>query len=250
MVDLSDATKALSRESSRPAMPKWLERWYTGLDPAQLDIVIDSPETTALFAIDMVVGMCTFGPLASGRVGALAGPVADLMQQTHEHGVRDFVLIQDAHTPTALEFATYPRHNMNFSPEADTIPELKRLPFADTFTIIPKNSLHPAVGTGLNRWLAENSRINTVVVVGAGTDLSVYQAAMHLRLRANDMNLTDFRVVVPANAVDIYNLSPMIARMEGKMPHVADFFQPIFLYHLALNGVEVVASIGPAKRGS
>jgi nicotinamidase-related amidase len=231
-------------------MPKWLERWHTGLDPAPLDIVIDSPETTAIFAVDMVIGMCTFGPLSSQRVGALAEPVANLMQQMHDHGVRDFVLIQDTHDPAALEFATYPRHNVRFSAEADTIPKLKELPFADTFTVLPKNSLHPAVGTGLNRWLAENSRINTVVVVGAGTDLSVYQTAMHLRLRANDMNLTDFRVVVPANAVDTYNLSPMIAQMEGKMPHVADFFQPVFLYHLAFNGVEVVASLGPEKRGS
>lgn len=227
-------------EGTRPTVPQWLERWHQSLEPRRLHTVIPSPASTAVFAVEMVDSVCRFGPKSSARLGALAQPVATLFAQAHVHGVRDFVLLQDARNPAEHEYSAYPRRNREGLYALDTIRELRTLPFADTFTIIPKHSLHPAVGTGLTRWLAEHSKIDTIVVVGAETDLAVYQTAMHLRMRANALNLSNYRVIVPANAVQTHHLSVLLARAEGALPHVGEFFQQTFLYHLALNGIEVV----------
>ena len=83
----------------------------------------------------------------------------------------------------------------------------------------------------------------TYIVVGDCTDLCVYQLAMHLRLRHNARNVPDIDVVVPANAVDTYDLSPEAAREIGAMPHPGDFFHHVFLYHMALNGIRVVREL-------
>jgi hypothetical protein len=66
---------------------------------------------------------------------------------------------------------------------------------------------------------------------------------MHLRLRANAYNLPGFRVIVPAEAVDTYDVPDDVPEELGVTPHPGDFFHQVFLYHLALNGVEVVRAL-------
>jgi len=198
----------------------------------------------------MVNGFCETGPLSSRRVGSLTLTVPTLLQGLYDYGVRDFVLVQDAHDASALEFADYPQHNRRHSIEADTVREVRSLPFAEDFTVIPKNSLHPALGTGFDCWLSEHDRLDHAIVVGAGTDLSVYQTAMHLRLRANTLGLPSYRVIVPADAVQTFHISVPIARASGTLSHVGDHFQFTFLYHLALNGVEVVRHLVVGARQS
>jgi nicotinamidase-related amidase len=98
------------------------------------------------------------------------------------HGIRHFVLVQDAHHPRTPEFLAFPPHCVRGTEEAHTIAELQALPFADLFTIIEKNSLHPALETEFDRWLEAHPGVHTAIVVGDCTDLCVYQLAMHLRL--------------------------------------------------------------------
>jgi hypothetical protein len=50
------------------------------------------------------------------------------------------------------------------------------------------------------------------------------------------------RVVVPADCVDTYDLPVAVAQSLGALPHAADLLHLIFLYHMALNGIEVVAT--------
>jgi hypothetical protein len=66
---------------------------------------------------------------------------------------------------------------------------------------------------------------------------------MHLRLRANALNLTAVRVIVPAEAVDTYDIPEQDPPPSGAKIHSGDFFHQVFLYHLALNGVEVVRAL-------
>jgi hypothetical protein len=63
---------------------------------------------------------------------------------------------------------------------------------------------------------------------------------MHLRLRANVMGLRDARVIVPANCVQTYDMPVETAAQFGILPHDGDLLHSVFLYHMALNGVEVV----------
>ncbi len=79
-------------------------------------------------------------------------------------------------------------------------------------------------------------------VLPQDTHRCVHQLTMHLRLRSNARN-QPLRVIVPANAVQTYDLPVETARAVGALPHPGDFLHLLFLYHLRLNGVEVVSEI-------
>ncbi|MDP9471630.1 MAG: cysteine hydrolase [Chloroflexota bacterium] len=222
--------------------PAFVADWYRELRPQPIAALVADPATVAVFSSDMIVGFCDRGSLASARVDALTEPVVNLFRRAHALGVPHFVLLQDTHHPETPEFGAWPVHCLRGTEEAETVPELKGLPFSDRFVVIEKNSLNPAIGTGFDRWLDEHPELRTAIVVGDCTDLCTYQLAMHLRLRANAGNVPGFEVVVPANAVDTYDVPPD-SPPGGPMPHPGDFFHQVFLYHLALNGIRVVREL-------
>ncbi len=196
----------------------------------------------AVFSVDMIKGFCTEGPLSSPRVQGIAPEVVATFENAYKIGVRNFVLPQDAHTPDAVEFESYPPHCIAGTSEAETIPELAELPFASDFTIVPKNSLNPFYGTELAGWLSQHQDLNTAVVIGDCTDLCVHEMAMHLKLNANAHN-QKMRVIVPANAVQTFDTPLETAKKLGILPHSGDVMHLLFLYYLRLNGVEVVREI-------
>ena len=67
--------------------------------------------------------------------------------------------------------------------------------------------------------------------------------AMHLRLRANALDLSEQRVIVSADAVETYDMSVETARQVGALAHPGGFFHRVFLYHMALNGIQVVLRV-------
>lgn len=228
--------------SSRPFL-EWVIGWHEGLPHVALRSVISDPTRTAILAIDVLNGFCYQGPLSSERVADIVGPIANIFRSAHAMGVRHLVLPQEAHPPDALEFANYGPHCISGTAEAETVPELAGLPFSDLYTRIGKNSIDPFAGTNLETWLTDHPEVNTFIVVGDCTDLCTYQLAMGLRLRANAHQLRGVRVILPANAVQTYTLPVDVAEQIGAVPHDGDLLHLVFLYHMMLNGIEVVASI-------
>lgn len=222
--------------------PQFIKTWLETIEPTTFAETALDPDTVAIFSTDMTNGFLHFGPLASPRVAALAEPVVSLFQRAWAFGIRQFVLPHDTHSPDTPEFESYPPHCVIGTPEADTIPELLALPFAESFTIIEKNSLNPAIETRFDRWLGSHPEITTAVVVGNCTDLCVYQLAMHLRMRANALNIQGYSVIVPVIAVDTFDISSTETSPPGT-EHPGDFFHDVFLYHMAQNGIRIVASI-------
>jgi nicotinamidase-related amidase len=221
----------------------WLAEWEAALKPMSLsDSVAGEPAHVALMCVDLVVGFCYEGPLSGPRVAGIVPPIVKLFQKAHAAGVRHFVLPQDSHPPDAVEFSAYAPHCVAGTREAETVPELLALPFAEEFELIAKNSINSAIGTDLGAWLEAHSEVNTFIVVGDCTDLCTHQLAMHLRLRANALGLEQ-RVVLPADCVDTYDLPVETAKSLGILPHDGDLLHAVFLYSMALNGVQVVASI-------
>ena len=221
----------------------YLTDWYAKLPTLDLAAVVQEPQRAAVISEDLVKGFCTIGPLASPRVQAIVAPSVRLIQRAHELGISHFLLLQDTHEPDAVEFGNFPPHCVRGTQESEIAPELAALPFVSQFTTIPKNSLNPALTLGLQDWLIRHDAIRTFIVVGDCTDLCVYQIAMALRVRANDLQQRDMRVIVPADCVDTYDLPVDTARTLGILPHAGDLLHLIFLYHMALNGVEIVAAI-------
>jgi nicotinamidase-related amidase len=230
-------------QSTGTEIPAWIADWFAALQPQPLAELATDPATIGIFSADMIVGFCDTGNLASPRIDALTGPVVDLFTRAHVLGVRDFVLLQDTHHPNTPEFGAWPVHCVAGTEESETIPELKALPFSDRFTVIPKNALGPGYGTTFDAWLDAHPQITTAIVVGDCTDLCTYNLAMHLRMRANALNIPGVEVIVPVNAVNTYDLPPEQASVIGAFAHPGDFFHQTFLYHMALNGIRVVRQL-------
>lgn len=207
------------------------------------DFVVEAQQgKVALFSVDMINGFCHEGTLASPRIQGVIPAVVAAFKGAHALGVRNFVLAQDCHSPDAVEFADFPPHCQIGTGEAATIPELAELPFSNLYTVVAKNSLSAFHGTHLGQWLEEHRDLSVAVVVGDCTDLCVHQMAMHLKLHANAYN-RNLRVIVPENAVQTYDTPIETAKQIGALPHDGDFLHLTFLYHMRLNGIEIVREI-------
>jgi len=201
---------------------------------------LGDPGRAAACAVDLTRGFCCEGRLASPRVAAILPAVTALFVRSYDLGLRHFVLVQDYHRPTAEEFAAFGPHALEGSSEAETAPELLALPFADRYVVLRKNSLSASIGTGLDDWLREHHDVNLFLVTGDSTDLCVYQMAMFLRLTSDAFGL-GYRVIVPTNCVANYDLPLEQALRAHVLPHPGDTLHLVFLYHMALCGVEVVS---------
>ncbi len=231
--------------SSRPFLG-WLVDWYNSRPRLDLSQAVESAGgagSVAMMAVDVTVGFCSRGALASERVGGIVEPIVRLFGRAHELGVEHFVLPQDTHSPDAVEFGSYPPHCVRGTDESQTVPELKMLPFADQYLILEKDSISCDINTGLDDWLAAHPEVTVYFVVGDCTDICVYQLAMHLRMWSNAYKRRGVRVVVPIAGVDTFDTPVDVAEKLGAMPHHADLLHLVFLYHMAENGVEVVAGV-------
>jgi nicotinamidase-related amidase len=216
-----------------------IDKWFRALPSPKWEEIISDPAKTAIACVDLTVGFSYEGNLSSPRVAAIVHPIADLFRQAYIVGVRHFLLPQDAHDENAVEFGAFAPHAVSGTKEAETVPELKELPFADLLQVFAKNSINSFIETELGDWVEEHPEVDTYIVVGDCTDLCVYQLAMHLRTAANAKGLSR-RVIVPANAVDTYHVGVGTAKTLGIFPHEGDLMHYLFLHHMALNGVEVV----------
>ncbi len=228
-------------DRSRPFLD-FVEDWVNHLPVTPLQHAAPHPERVAILSVDVIEGFCHIGPLASPRVAAIVQPIVTLFTRAWSYGIRHILLTQDAHEPDAVEFGSWPLHCVRGTPEAETVAAFKALPFFDQMVVLEKNSISSGLNTGLNDWLQAKPEVDTFIVVGDCTDLCTYQLAMHLRLDANARQ-RHRRIIVPANAVDTYDRTVATAQQQGGLPHDGDLLHAVFLYHMALNGIEVVARI-------
>jgi len=220
----------------------YLEDWQAGLPVLPLDQAMPEPHKVAIVSVDVIEGFCRIGPLSSSRVAGIIEPIVRLFNAAWSAGMHHILLIQDNHEPDAIEFGAYPPHCVRGTPEAETVAELKALPFFDQMVVLPKNSVSTDLNTGLDAWMDAHPQIDTWIAVGDCTDICTYQLAMHLRMAANSRQL-HHRVIVPADCVETYDRPIAIAREQGGFAHDGDLLHTVFLYHMALNGVEVAKKI-------
>ncbi len=248
MTGAGPAGAGLARQSA--AFLAYLEAFVGRLEDRPLSEVIDragGPDCVAVVAVDVVNGFCTAGALASERVGKIVPPIAALLGAAHRAGVRAVAVLRDSHDPQAPEFAQFAPHCLAGTAEAALVEPLARLPFAGSFADIPKNATSAWAGANdFPAWVArqEAAGVTTFIVVGDCTDLCVYQTAMPLKLGANARN-TSLEVIVPADCVETYDLPIETAQAIGATPHDGDLLHAVFLYHLRLNGVQVVRRLLP-----
>lgn len=199
-------------------------------------------DKSALVCVDLINGFCSEGALSSPRVQGIVPSIVTLFKSGREYGIRNMILIQDSHEPDAMEFHSFAPHCIRGTSEAEPVPELKALPFFNEMQIFPKNSIHAGLQTGFSGWIAAHPEVDTFLVCGDCTDLCTYQLAMYLRLDANARQLQR-RVVAPADCIQTYDISLEDAAKFGVLPHDGDLMHLLFLYHMALNGIEIVRNM-------
>src|SRR5690348_3074598 len=130
---------APAESPSRTAFLEWLDGWHDALHPTSLAEVMASAggaERVGIMVVDLLVGFCSEGPLASPRVAALGPATATFLKAAWSAGIRSLLLAMDAHPPDSPEFASFPPHCIAGTREAELIDELKALPFIrDAFTL-------------------------------------------------------------------------------------------------------------------
>jgi nicotinamidase-related amidase len=220
----------------------YLDQWLADLPVISQKDVFKQPEKTAILSVDLTNGFCKSGNLASPRVAAVIPPIVNLLQTGWQAGVRQIALLQDCHSTDALEFSAFAEHAVCGSAEAEAVEEIKALPFYEQMTIMPKNSISPNENTDLDSWINEHPELDTFIAVGDCTDICTYLLAIHLRTKANAYHLP-WRVIVPEDCVATYDLPLETAQQIGATPHPGDLLHKVFLYHMALNGIEVVKGI-------
>jgi nicotinamidase-related amidase len=220
----------------------YLEKWMDELPIADMTHLVGNPDKCAVISVDVIKGFCSIGPLASPRVAAIIIPITILLRNAWDHNIRNILFLQDTHEPNAVEFRAYPPHCIRGTEEAETVDELRTLPFFQQITILEKNSISSGLNTGLNEWLIRHPNVDTFIIVGDCTDLCTYQLAMHLRLDANARQL-QHRVILPVDCVDTYDMPLEKAAEIGAVPHPANFIHAVFLHNMHLNGVEIYARI-------
>lgn len=220
----------------------YLENWLADRPTLALDQAIPVPEKSAIISIDVINAFLYEGPLSSPRVARIGDPITRLMTAARDRGLRDILLVQEGHHADSLEFDAFGQHAVRGTHQAEAIDLIKTLPFYSQLETIYKDSIHPALNNEFDAWVDSRENLETFIVVGDVTDLCVYHLATHLRFRANAYH-QQRRVIVPENCVQTWHLSVEDARDVPAMPHHGDLLHATFLYHMALNGIEIVKEI-------
>lgn len=186
------------------------------------------PESTALIIVDMINAFTRQGCLKSPRVEALIPGIAGLLSLCKKQGI-PVIAFGDCHTKDSPEFETYPEHGLAETAESEMVDELKKI---GGYTLIPKNSTNGFLEEKFQTWLKEHSHLTTFIIVGDCTDICVEQFAKTLKAYFNMLNRR-VRVIVPADAVDTFDLGA----------HYAELMNVMALFGMMGGGVEVVRTI-------
>lgn len=193
-----------------------------------LDIREVEPEKTVLVIVDMINGFAREGALKSPRVEALIPQICELSKLCDKYNIKKLAFA-DSHTNKSPEFDAYPAHCLNGTPESEVVDEIKDI---GGYKLIEKNSTNGFIEEEFQKWLAENPKINTFIVVGVCTDICIQQFAVTLKTYYNIKDMKS-RVIVPLDAVDTYDLGQ----------HNGDLMNVMAIFSMRGNGVEVVMGI-------
>ena len=185
-------------------MAEW-EADLAVLPLAQVVREAGGPGGVALHVVDLIVGFCDTGRLASPRIAAIVFLIVDLPCRAHAAGVKHFLLIQDAHPEGSPEFEAFGPHCVVGTPEAKTVPELDALPFSNQFLRIPKTLDQPLhrhrAGVLDGRSIRRSPGTSSLATAPISANTPNRDV---LKMRANALML-EHEVLVPEDCVQTYD---------------------------------------------
>lgn len=185
-------------------------------------------KSTALVIVDMINGFARVGALKSPRVEALIPKIVELSKSCDRNGILKLALA-DCHCESSPEFNSYPTHCLTGSEEGEIVKEIEEV---GGYVLVFKNSTNGFIEKDFQKWLKDNSEVDTFIITGDCTDICVEQLAITLKTWFN-MHNRKTRIIVPISAVDTYDLGL----------HDGDFMNITALHNMAGNGIEIVSDI-------
>ncbi len=155
---------------------------------------MDDSRTKAIIVVDMLVGFCRRGALASPRLGGITPRIVAYLERERAAGA-ELVFLVDTHAPDDPEFAMFPPHCVEGSGEDEVVPELREL--AAEGHVLRKRRFSGFHQTGLDELLRKLTP-DVVEVVGVCTDICVLHTVAGLRDR-------EYTVVVHRDMVETYD---------------------------------------------
>ncbi len=155
---------------------------------------MDESPRKAIIVVDMLVGFCRRGALASPRLDSVTPAIVEHLRRERAAGA-ELIFLVDTHAPDDPEFAMFPPHCVEGSGEDEVVPELREL--AAEGHVLRKRRYSGFYGTRLEELLRELAP-EAVEVVGVCTDICVLHTVAGLRDR-------DYRVVVRRDMVETYD---------------------------------------------
>jgi len=237
--------------NTRPFL-NYLFDFYSNLDDMKLSTVIKdagSADNVSIIVVDMINGFCKSGALSSPRIGGIIEHIKSLIKASYRMGIKNVMFVNDAHVKGATEFVDYPEHCVKGTDESRIVEELLEV-VKDKPNVYEKNSLNVFFGGedgDGNEFLKKVFTMlkggrSTFIIVGNCTDLCVYQTAISIKMIANANNLSA-NVIVPENCVETYDISVKTAERLKIVPHDGDLTHTMFLYHMKLNGINIVKEL-------
>lgn len=184
--------------------------------------------STALILVDVINGFAKEGALSSPRVAGIIPEVVRMSAQAQALGIGQ-IAFADEHEANSPEFASFPAHCLVGTTEADVVDELVAL---ESYQLITKNSTNGFHEPDFQGWLAAQSSLETLVLVGDCTDICLLQLGQSLKTWYNAQN-KNIQIVVPISAVETFDLGA----------HQGDLLNMMALYLLMSSGIEVVKKI-------
>ena len=185
-------------------------------------------EKSALVIVDMINGFIREGAMMSRRVEAIIPSITELSKKCDLINMIKLAFA-DSHTDASPEFGSYPTHCIKDTSESEIVDEIKEV---GGYVLIPKNSTNGFLEEAFQKWLNDNSQIDTFIITGCCTDICIQQFAITLKTWFNKNNKKS-RIIVPINAVETYDLGP----------HNGDLTNTMALYNMIINGIEVVKGV-------
>lgn len=223
--------KIINKNDFLQKSAKSLEEIYdmlTGLLELNLKNENIQNKNTAFIIVDMINGFAKEGALSSPRVEKIIPRITELSKTCDELNIIKLAFA-DCHTKASPEFDAYPEHCMTGTFESEIVDEIKDI---GGYKLIAKNSTNGFLEEKFQKWLNENSNLDTFIITGDCTDICIQQFAITLKTWFNMQN-RKARVIVPIDAVETYDLG----MHDGELTNI------MALYNMIINGVEVVSTV-------
>lgn len=167
---------------------------------------------TVLVVVDVINGFTKEGVMASSKVAEIIPSVKNLMERAIDNNIK-VLAFADCHSEDCSEFDSFPPHCIENTSECELVSELKEL---KNYILIEKNSTNGFHAPNFQKFLSQNSEIDTFIVCGDCTDICVMNFCLTLKTKFDQDNKL-CNVIVPMGCVETYDAPKHYSKLMNIM---------------------------------